>query len=262
MLRPRRCLRFSKLVRGSRRRSSKNPWRGTSSAKGVKRATLCLCGRSAIVSRFPRSWPRLRRRLLMALRHFPRVALGGEPCQLLHLLQQDMLGVHSEDVVFYAVARWADATKPATADLLTLLRGPLGWVLPELPLPHALAASCRAAQRCEDVETLSRQDQLACAMSACMSVRKDRAVCANEPKEPWIAHAARVGRPRRPRERTARLRRIRWESRSTGTKLTCSTYSSRGGGVRCGQVKMSSQGVWRRRIYELFEVRHMRGSME
>ena len=83
-------------------------------------------------------------------------------------------------------------------------RGPLGWVLPELPLPHALAASCRAAQRCEDVETLSRQDQLACAMSACMSVRKDRAVCANEPKEPWIAHAARVGRPRRPRERTAR----------------------------------------------------------
>eukprot|EP00900_Chrysochromulina_parva_P011406 jgi/Chrpa1/20266/Chrysochromulina_OHIO_Genome00024436-RA len=55
-------------------------------------------------------------------------------------------------------------------------RGPLGWVLPELPLPHALAASCRAAQRCEDVETLSRQDQLACAMSACMSVRKDRAL--------------------------------------------------------------------------------------
>ena len=32
-------------------------------------------------------------------------------------------------------------------------------------------------------------------MRACMRVRRDRAVCAKEPMGPWIAHAARVGRP-------------------------------------------------------------------
>ena len=36
---------------------------------------------------------------------------------------------------------------------------------------------------------------MACAMRACMSVRRDGAVCAKEPMGPWIAHAARVGWP-------------------------------------------------------------------
>ena len=59
----------------------------------------------------------------VAVKDFPKLDMEvASPSQLSALLQADKLNVESEEAVFEGIVRWADATRPAEADLMGVLR--------------------------------------------------------------------------------------------------------------------------------------------